>query len=135
MVNNRPDYIRTVESVAAAAEVILKIIVELKGLSALQGRDAGESPSIFQLSHAAAHGGQVVSKIPREAVRDVEVRRALFEVRARTVVGLRSVRHEVFAITRIIQRLRPRIIHERRDAMPSVYAEARLQRVVVRLAG
>src|SRR5882724_8429492 len=134
MVHDRSNHIRPIESVAASAEVVLKVVVELERLAALQSYRAIHSPAVPELLHAPVHVWQVVSENPGKTMGYVEVRRPIFQIRPRTVVGLRRVGLEIFSVARIIQGLRPYIVHKRRDTVPSVDPEARLQRVVVGLS-
>src|SRR5215469_10775557 len=93
MVDNRSDNVWTVEAAAAAAEVVFEVVVELEGLSILQGEDAVHAPSVLQFLQIATHSGQLIGEIPGEAIRDGS------------------------------------------DSMPPGNTEARLQCVVIRLAG
>src|ERR1700680_4367382 len=55
VVHNRPNHIGPIKAIAAAAVVIFEVIVQVKGLSALQRGGTLDSPTILQLRHAAAH--------------------------------------------------------------------------------
>src|SRR5215469_13058932 len=135
MVDNRSDNVWTVEAAAAAAEVVFEVVVELEGLSILQGEDAVHAPSVLQFLQIAPHSGQLIGEIPSEAIRDVEVRRSVFEGRTGAVVGLRGVGLKVFAVAGVVHGAGPDVIRDGSDAMPSGNPEARLQCVVIRLAG
>ena len=135
MVDDRSNHVRPVEAIATSAVVIFKVVIELEGLPALERYRAVGAPAILQTLHAPAHVRQVVAENPGEPVGHVEVRRPVFQLGIGAVVRLRCVRLKVLAVAGVIQRLRPHIIHDRSDAMPSVDSVAGLQRVVVRTAG
>src|SRR5271156_3702530 len=122
MVDDRSNHIGPVETVAAPAVIVLKVVVELEGLPALQRHRAVQAPAVFQTLPVATHGWQVVSKNPGKPVRYVEVGRTVLELRPGAVVRLRRVGFKIVAVTRIVQRLRPNIIRARRDAVPSVHS-------------
>src|SRR5258708_17019590 len=135
VIDDRPNYIRPIKGVTAAAVVILEVVVEVEGLAALQSGNTVNAPSVLQLLHAAAHGWEVVGEIPSQAVRDVEVGRTVFELRLGAVVGLSGVGFEIFAVAGVVERFRPYIIQDRSYAVPSGDTEAGLERIVVRFAG
>src|SRR5260370_10179189 len=119
---------------AAAIVISLEIVIELKGLAALQRNRAVEAPAIFQALPAAAHLGEVIRKDPGEAVRHIEVRWPVFELRTRAVIRLRGIGLKVLSIARIVERLGPHVVHDRSNSMPPVHPQAGLQRVVIRFA-
>jgi hypothetical protein len=73
VVDDRTDNVRAVVAVPATAIVILGVVVQRKGLAALQRNGAIKAPTILQLLHTTTHIGQLVTEDPGEAVRNVEV--------------------------------------------------------------
>src|ERR1019366_677323 len=132
-IDNRADHIRPIETVAAAAEVVLGP-VELEGLAVLEVQHAVEAPAIFQALQTATHFREIVGEVPSEAAGDVEVRGSVFEIRTGAVVGLRCVGYEVFAVAGVIHGARPDEVHGRGNAVPGVHPKAGLEGVVVRFA-
>ena len=100
----------TIKGVAAAAVVIPEVVIQMEWLSTLESHNAVQTPTVLQLLHASAAIGEVVGEIPGEAMRDVEVRRAIFQARASAVVGLGRVGLEIFAVAGVVKRLRPNIV-------------------------
>src|SRR5882672_1136352 len=131
MVHDRSNHVRPIESVAASAEIILEVVVELERLTALQSYRAIHSPAIPELLHAPVQMWQVVSENPGKTMGYVEVRGPVLQVRPCAVVRLRRVRLKILAITRVIQGLRPYIVHDGGDPVPAIDPQARLQGVVV----
>ena len=103
ILHDRGDHVRPVESATAAAEVILAIVVELKGLTALQRYRAVDAPSIPQTLHAAGHLGNFVAEDPGETFGEIEVRRPVFELGIVAVLRLGGVGLEVLAVAGVIQ--------------------------------
>src|SRR4029077_3568385 len=66
-------------------------------------------------------------------MRNVEVRSPIFRVRIVAILGLSRIDHKILAVTRVIERARPNKIQDRVDPVPTIHAQARLQRVVVGL--
>src|SRR5260370_10332972 len=104
VVHDGPDTIRTVVSFAAPTEIILKIVIELEGLSALQSDRAIEAPAVLQALPGAGRLRKVVGEDPGESVRHIEIRRAVLELRARAVVRLGCVWFKVLPVARIVAR-------------------------------
>src|SRR5581483_9047415 len=96
------NHIGTVEAVSAAAVVALEVVVELEGLTILEREDTVNAPTVFQLLQIAARLRKFIAEIPGEAMRNVEVRRTVFQVRTVAVVGLRGVGLEIFAVAGVV---------------------------------
>ena len=135
MIVNRTDYIRTIEAVSAAAEIVLKVVVELERLAVLHGEHAIQAPAVFQFLPIATHLGKIVSEVPSGATGNIEIRRCIFEVGTSAVVGLSCVRLEVFAVTGIVHGTRPNEVENGGKTVPTVQAETGLEGVVVRFTG
>ena len=103
VIHDWSDYVRAIKGVAAPAVVVPEIIVQVERLSALQRKNAVQAPAILQLLHAAATIGELVGKVPREAVRDVEIRWTILKPRLSAVIGLGSVRLEIFAVAGVVE--------------------------------
>src|SRR6266567_3782382 len=86
VINNRSHNIRTVVAFPASAEVILKVVVELEGLPALQDHRTVEAPSVPEATGSDRR--KVVAENPRESLRHVKVRRPVFPVGPGAVGGL-----------------------------------------------
>src|SRR5437899_11431498 len=98
MIDNWSDHVWPIITLSASAEIILKVVVELKRLSTLQSNRARETPAVPY--SAGAGFRQFIAKNPGEPVWDIEVRWSVFQVRPRTVIRLRSVILKVFTVTR-----------------------------------
>ena len=135
MIHRLSDRIRPVVSLATPAVIVLEIVVELERLPALQSHAAVQAPAVLQSRKRAASVRQVVAEDPSKALGQIKVRRPVFEEAPHTVVRLRGVGLEVFAVARVIHRTRPNIVNDRRDAVPPVQAQAALQGIVIGLPG
>src|SRR6266566_1052644 len=135
VVNDRPYYIGPVKAFPAPAVIVFAIVVKREGLAALQRHAAIEAPPILQLLPTATQRWHFVGKNPGEAFRYVEVRWTVFVIRIRAVRGLRGIGNEIFAVARIVQGTGPHEVYKRRDAVPRVYPQAGLERVVIGFAG
>jgi hypothetical protein len=73
MIVDRSNHVRPIEAVSTAAEVILKVVVELEGLAILHAQNAVYAPAIFQPPPLTTHFGKLIGEIPSEAPGEVEV--------------------------------------------------------------
>src|SRR5260370_15052640 len=112
VVLNRAYNIRAIKSLATSAEVAFKVVVQLKRLATLKRHGAVQTPSIFQFLPISPHVRQIVSKNPREAVANVKIRVAIFQVRSGAVIRLSGVRLEIKAVTRVVKRVRPHVVDD-----------------------
>src|SRR5580704_680377 len=81
VLNDGSDDVRPIVAIAAAAEVIFAVVVELEGLSTLQSKNAVQTPTVLQLLHAATHLGELIREIPGEALWQIEVRGTVLPLR------------------------------------------------------
>src|SRR5271166_1456481 len=96
-------YVGTIEAVATAAIVVLAVVVQSKGLAALQRHRAIEAPAVLQRLHASSHPGQFIHKDPGEAMGDVEIRGTLLGPGVVTVLGLGGIDYEILKVARVVQ--------------------------------
>ena len=135
MIDDGADDIGAIKAVAAAAEVVLKVVVKMERLAGLEAYRAIEAPAILEFAEAAAHFRELVAEDPGKALADVEIGIAVFELGLGAVVGLGGVGLEVFAVAGIVEGVGPGVVDDGGDAVPSVDAEGGLQGVVIGLAG
>ena len=132
IVLNRSNHIRPPKKFTAAVVVVLEVVIELERLPRLHRHDPVDAPPIGQLLPISVPVRKLIDKIPREPVPHVEIRTPAIPIRICAVVRLQRVRHIIFPVARRVDRVRPRVVHRRRHAMPIIHAPARLQRVVIR---
>src|SRR5271166_3878958 len=133
VVNDWPDHIGSIKAAVPTAVVVFEVIVQVKGLTTLQGGGAVDAPSVLQFCHASAHLRESVAGDPHEAMRNVEVRRALFRLWLGAVLGHGGVHNEILAVAGIVEGFRPDIVDQRSEAMIVRYSELGLKRMIVRL--
>ena len=131
MVPDWSNHIGPIKAQTTTAKIILEVVVELKRLAALQRHCTIKTPAVLEAPHASAHIRQFVAENPGEAMGHIEVRWAVFQIRPGAVIGLCCVRLKVLTIAGIVQRLRPRVVHNRSDSMPTVNPQTGLQCVVI----
>src|ERR1700741_3397906 len=95
-------YVRTAEEFAASVIVILKIVVQVEGLSGLDGHNSIESPAVLESLPTAGGVREFIDEVPCEPVAHVEIGIAPVETDRRgAVVWLGSIGNEVFAVAGI----------------------------------
>ena len=98
MIHDRPNHIRPVESVTAAAVIVFKVVIEGERLPTLERYRAIHAPAVLQARHVSAHLRKFESCNPRKSVRYVEIRRPVFPLRIGAVLRLRRVHDEILAV-------------------------------------
>src|SRR5262245_42342666 len=82
-------HVRAAEEFAAAVVVVLKVVVQVEGLSGLDGHNSIQSPAVSEFLPTAAAVREFVDEVPCEAVAHVEIGIAPIEAdRRRAVVWL-----------------------------------------------
>src|ERR1051326_1468293 len=112
VINDWAHHVRAVKSVSSTAIVIFKVVIKRKRLATLQRNGTVHTPAITQPCPATAHLGKFKSCNPDETLWNIEVRSSIFALRIIAVLRLRRIHDEVFAIARIVQRLRPHIVDD-----------------------
>src|SRR5262249_14300963 len=107
VIDDRAHYIRLGKELLRAIVVIAQDHME--GLAGLNGQDAVEAPTVGQPLIAAVTVRELIGEVPRETVAHVKVGVAAIGEFKGAVVGLRSVRHVVLAVARIVDRMRPSV--------------------------
>src|ERR1700751_2874399 len=128
--------VRATKKLAAAVIVVLKIVVQVEGLSGLDCHNSIEPPAVLELLPTATAGRKFVNEIPGKAIADIEIGIAAIKADRRgAVVRLRSIGDKIFAVAGVVDGVRPRIVPAGGQAMPTVDTQAGLQRVVVGVRG
>ena len=80
-------------------------------------------------------GRKLIGKVPSQVLALVEVRTGAFSVGTKTIVWLAGIGNEFQAVTGIVNRVRPHVIHHGGQTMPIAEPQRRLQRVITAAGG
>src|ERR1700730_9949356 len=134
MVGNRGDDVGAPKKLAAAVKILREKIIHAERLAGLYGDAALDTPAIGEGLPLPFAIGKLIDEVPVEPLEHIKVRIAAILADGRpAVVGLRGIGHEVFAVAGVIDGMRPHVIQGGSKSMPIVYAQAGLQRVVIRI--
>lgn len=111
IVMDRSNNVRPAEEFAATIVIILKEVINLEGLAGLYADDSVQAPAICNPLPTAFSIRELIDKIPRKAIANVKVRISSIRTNGSSaVVRLRGVRHEIFTIAGVVNRVRPYIV-------------------------
>src|SRR5262249_38505022 len=101
------------EEFPTAVVIILEVVIQMEWLTGLNGHNPVHSPAVGEFFHT---GGvwELVDKIPGQAIAHIEIGIAAVKTkRGRAVIWLRDVGYVIFAVTSIVDGMRPGVVERR----------------------
>ncbi len=126
------DQVEPPKTLAASVEVSFKIVRRIVGRAAGQRKHSIQRPSLGELGRPGTEGRNLIVVVPAQPIAYIEIGVRALEIRTKAVVRLRSLWHEIQPIARVIDGMRPGVVHGRGQPVPALHRQHGLQRVVAR---